>query len=411
MKHKYKINIDQPVPSDEQIARHQDFGRILADYHNLTQPIYRVPLYKNPKAFIGLVLIAVIAGLVFWTVDQENKDKAKENALAAIPAEVKMAEENSFLKAPVAALQVPAVTLDIDAAKPQQLALADGTVLSIPANALGTADGQQATGQVHLQVRQVGSIAELIAMGLPMRMDGKLISPLEVMEITATMDHPEGPQVLSLAPDAKITIEVPVADNALQARQLFTLDPQARAWRSASAAPIQPREKPSHRAAMPDSDGFGVVEYDAQGHIIPKPRHTPDGDKPIHVLQFDMGQLGIVCLGEAQGQITGTTHKVRFTDANDQPLRLLTLYGLARGRNTVEFLWPKTADFAFDISIAPSMTHSYVGFLADGRLASVSKVEALPDDQGVQVLKMQVSAAPIKDLQELTQLIDGLAGL
>ena len=49
MKHKYKINIDQPVPSDDKIAQHKDFGRILADYRNLTEPIYNRPLYKNPK--------------------------------------------------------------------------------------------------------------------------------------------------------------------------------------------------------------------------------------------------------------------------------------------------------------------------------------------------------------------------
>ena len=69
MKHKYKINIDQPVPSDAQIDRHKDFGRTLAAYHNLTQPIYRVPLYKNPKAFIGLVLIFTIAALVFCSAE------------------------------------------------------------------------------------------------------------------------------------------------------------------------------------------------------------------------------------------------------------------------------------------------------------------------------------------------------
>ncbi len=413
MKHKYKINIDQPVPSDAQIDRHKDFGRTLAAYHNLTQPIYRVPLYKNPKAFIGLVLILTIAGLVFWAVEEEDKEKAKEKERMELPADVRMAEENSFLKAPISALQVPAVTLDFDGSKPQKLALADGTTMSLPANSFGRPDGIMAQKPIHLKVRQVNSIAELISLGLPMYTEGKLISPTDVIEISATNDGVEGPETLILSPNAKISIEVPVADDALQARQLFTLDPKTHAWRSAAAAPITPHAKPSNKAMINGNDGFGVVEYDAQGNIIPQKKATvPAGEKPIQVLQFDLGQLGTVCLGEAIGQASGSVpYKVRFTDPSGQPLRLLTLYGLAKGRNTVEFLWPKSADFAFDINIAPSVTNSYVGFLPDGRLATIQNVVAMPETQDVHVLQMQVSAAPIKDLQELTQLIDGLTGL
>ena len=128
MKHKYKINIDQPVPSDDKIAQHKDFGRILADYRNLTEPIYNRPLYKNPKAFMGLALILTIAFLVFWAVEKEEKDKA--NATVELPAEIKMAEENSFLKPPSPTLSVPSIRLKADFAKPQKVTLPDGLVLT-----------------------------------------------------------------------------------------------------------------------------------------------------------------------------------------------------------------------------------------------------------------------------------------
>jgi hypothetical protein len=412
MKHKYNIKIDPPVPTDAQIGSHKDFGRILADYHNLTQPIYRVPLYKNPKAFLGLVLILTIAGLVFWQVEKEEKDEREQKELAALPAEVRLAAENSFLKAPFPALQVPTVTLDIDNTKPQKLALADGTVLNLPADAFGFPDGMMAKGQIHLQVRQVSSIAALIAMGLPLQSDGQLISPTQVLEINATADQVEGPSSVVLG-NAKITIEVPVAANALQARQIYTLDPVARTWRSAAAAPVNPHPRKQNRTSIQHNDGFGVVEYDDQGKVIPTPKPASDSAMAtVHVLQFDLAQLGTVCLGEAQGKPSGSApYKVRFTDADGQALRLLTLYGLAKGRNSVEFLWPKSADFAFDIDIAPSVTQSYVGFLPDGRLATIQNVAAMPETQDVHVLQMRVSAAPIKDIQELTQLIDGLTGL
>ncbi len=413
MKHKYKINIDPPVPSDAQIDRHKDFGRTLAAYHNLTQPIYRKPLYKNPKAFIGLVLILTIAGLVFWAVEDEEKEKAKEKELMELPMDVKMAQENSFLKAPAQGIALQRVGFDIVGNKAQKITLNDGSVLTIPANAFELPSDMQPEN-VYLQATQAHSIAEVIAMGLPMQTDGKLIDPAKILEIKAFVPHAIGSRKeVTLAPGTKITIEVPVADNALQARQLFTLDPKTHVWNSAATAPIQPQPKRSNRVSLDPNDGFGVVEYDAKGHVIPKPKaNTPKDEQPIQVLQFEMAQLGIVCLGELQGQPIGSvTYKARFTDPAGQPLRLLTLYGITKRRNTVAFLWPKSADFAFDLQVAPNLPNSYVGFLPDGRLATISNVGALDDSQDVHVLQMQVSAAPVKDLQELTQLIDGLAGL
>jgi hypothetical protein len=413
MKHKYKINIDPPVPSDAQIDRHKDFGRTLAAYHNLTQPIYRKPLYKNPKAFMGLVLIFTIAALVFWAVEDEEKDKAKEKELLELPLEVKMAQENSFLKAPARGIAVQSEGFDIVGTNAQKITLTDGSTLTIPADAFELPSDMRPE-DVYLQVTQMHSIAEVIAMGLPMQTDGKLIDPATILEIRAFIPHAIGSRKeVALASNAKITVEVPVAANALQARQLFTLDPKTHAWRSAAAAPIQPHPKKSNRVSIDPNDGFGVVEYDAQGQVIPKPKaNTPKGEQPIQVLQFDLAQLGILCLGELQAQPIGSVaYKARFTDPARQPLRLLTLYGIAKGRNTVEFLWPKSADFAFDLHLAPGQNVSYVGFLPDGRLATLRNIGAMPETQAVQVLQMQVSAAPVKDLPELTQLIDSLTGL
>jgi hypothetical protein len=399
MKHKYKINIDQPVPSDDKIAQHKDFGRILADYRNLTEPIYNRPLYKNPKAFMGLALILTIAFLVFWAVEKEEKDKA--NATVELPAEIKMAEENSFLKPPVQTLSVPSLQLKADFAKPQKLSLPQGVVLSVPANAFEGENGDAVSGDVELVVRNTAQPADWIAMGLPMQTDKSMISPMLVLDIQAMQSG----KPLRLKPGQKISIEREVAPDFGKAQSVFTLDTKARTWTGGANETIQPVARKVGVASLSQEDGFGVVQFDEKGQVLPQKQPVNAAGKEIKVLQFDISQLGIVCLGESAANSGLLTQKVRFTDVNGQALRLLTLYSLPKGMNTVQFHWPKTADFVFEVGFIAGNTSQLVGFLPDGRLAVAKKVGILPESDAVHTLKMEISAAPVKDLQDLTQLL------
>ncbi len=282
MKHKYKINIDQPVPSDDKIAQHKDFGRILADYRNLTEPIYNRPLYKNPKAFMGLALILTIAFLVFWAVEKEEKDKA--NATVELPAEIKMAEENSFLKPPLQALSVPSLRLKADFAKPQKLTLPQGLVLSVPANAFEGENGDAVTGDVELVVRNTAQPADWIAMGLPMQTDKSMISPMLVLDIQAMQSG----KPLRLKPGQKISIEREVAPDFGKAQSVFTLDTKARTWIGGQNDGIQPIARKVGVASLPQEDGFGVVQFDEKGQVLPQKQPANVAGKEIKVMQFDI---------------------------------------------------------------------------------------------------------------------------
>lgn len=72
---KYKFNINKPDPSDEEINRHKDFKKLKANYHRVTTPLYKTPLYKNKKVFLGLLLVVVIAYLISEAIDEEKKNK------------------------------------------------------------------------------------------------------------------------------------------------------------------------------------------------------------------------------------------------------------------------------------------------------------------------------------------------
>lgn len=405
MKHKYKINIDQPVPSDDKIAQHKDFGRILADYRNLTEPIYNRPLYKNPKAFMGLALILTVAFLVFWAVEKEEKDKA--NPTVELPMELKMAEENSFLHPPSATVAVPSMRMKSDFAKPEKVALANGLVLTIPADAFENEDGTPTQGEVEVVLRVASTPAEFIAMGLPMQTEKQVIDPVVVIDVqAAAIGKP-----LRLKPGRQIAVEQQVAPDFAHAQAIFSLDLPNRAWTGGNNESVQPVVRKVAMASLPQEDGFGVVQFDEKGQVIPQKQPTHVAGKEIKVLQFNIGQLGIVCLGETAGNSSGLlTHKLRLTDRQGQPLRILTLYSLPKGLNTVQFHWPTTADFQFEVGTMAGSTSTLVGFLPDGRLA-IAKDISLPAENGnAHTLPMEISAAPVKDLQDLTQLLAATSG-
>lgn len=70
----YKINNDsKAIPSDEEINRHKDFSKLSHAYQSFTKRP-KLPLYKNPKVFIALVLIALLAWLIAEEYSKEESD-------------------------------------------------------------------------------------------------------------------------------------------------------------------------------------------------------------------------------------------------------------------------------------------------------------------------------------------------
>lgn len=84
---KYKFNIDKPDPSDEKIDRHKDFGKLQANYNRMTKPLYKTPLYKNPKVFLVLLLILVLAYVIaeFTAEKKEHTTPPKKDSALLLP--------------------------------------------------------------------------------------------------------------------------------------------------------------------------------------------------------------------------------------------------------------------------------------------------------------------------------------
>lgn len=79
----YKFNIDPRPPKEEKIAEHRDFGRVMHNYQRMTNPLYRTPLYRYRKIFLGLLLVLVVAFIVseYGNEQKEEQKKQKQDSI------------------------------------------------------------------------------------------------------------------------------------------------------------------------------------------------------------------------------------------------------------------------------------------------------------------------------------------
>lgn len=83
MKQRYRIAPEGPPRiSDADIARHKDARRLLFNYHRaLARP--KRPLYKDPKAFIALLIIVLLSIFIAEVVEKEQASAPAERSTPA----------------------------------------------------------------------------------------------------------------------------------------------------------------------------------------------------------------------------------------------------------------------------------------------------------------------------------------
>jgi hypothetical protein len=424
MKHNYKIRIDESPPTEEQISRHKNFDRILADHHRLTQPIYRRPLYKNPKAFIGLVLILVIGFLVFQAVEEEKE----ELALKELPVEIRDAEERAFFTPPLAGLTVDydnyaiigdTLYSEVDG----QLAFDLGSqgTLMVPRNAFVTGDGSPVPiREVVLRVRHFNDPLEMVAAGIPMHTtDGEDQYQLEAVNMLDVRAERNGTP-LELAKGQRLTLVLPNrAEAPDRDLQLYHLDPVERKWIGTQPAYEilrKPLNGESIKAHRPTDDGFNMVEFDENGEPI-RNVEEPDVDDSSpaamgYQQQISISDLGVLSLDRKLTHQRYQQARVRLVDEAGKPVTTYALYKLIDGVNTVAYFWPQDKELTFELSYLPGLPQTVFGFTSDGHLfqTGVDALGALVDDDAVQDLKVRISDRPVQNIDELKQLLSADSG-
>lgn len=73
----YRIPPKALAPTDAEIGRYRDFGKLVYNYERMVQPLYKRPLYKDPKSVIVLLIIVLLAILVAEVAEKEKAPPVK----------------------------------------------------------------------------------------------------------------------------------------------------------------------------------------------------------------------------------------------------------------------------------------------------------------------------------------------
>ncbi len=74
----YKFKIGNTIPPDDKIDKHKDFKKLRANYDETVKPLYKRPLYKDPKA---LIVVLIILLLTYVLVEVYQKEANEENKM------------------------------------------------------------------------------------------------------------------------------------------------------------------------------------------------------------------------------------------------------------------------------------------------------------------------------------------
>lgn len=68
---KYKLNNESKKElTQEQVNKHKNFSKLVANYDRATKYSERKPFYKDPKAFLALIIIL----LILWLLLMDEKE-------------------------------------------------------------------------------------------------------------------------------------------------------------------------------------------------------------------------------------------------------------------------------------------------------------------------------------------------
>ncbi len=68
----------------EEVMKLRSFQRLKTDYKRATRDLHRNRLYKDPKLFLGLLLVLLILWILWGIVEEEEKNLKKHNPIERV---------------------------------------------------------------------------------------------------------------------------------------------------------------------------------------------------------------------------------------------------------------------------------------------------------------------------------------
>ncbi|MFK8005334.1 MAG: hypothetical protein AB8H03_03145 [Saprospiraceae bacterium] len=197
----YNIKINPPQPSSEDIAKHQDFDALLAQFKETPLPEEveperkpRVIWLRYAAAAAAVFLLAVmVRGLL-----QGEKGMSEEQYFASQP----------FINPPLDDIKPTFASTKINANEGGIYEYDNGSKLIVPAAAFRNADGKLVEGEVEIEYREMHDYVDFFLSGIPMTYDSAgtkyVLESAGMVEIIAKQNG----QPVKMQPGKEIKVEL-----------------------------------------------------------------------------------------------------------------------------------------------------------------------------------------------------------
>ncbi|RMG88004.1 MAG: OmpH family outer membrane protein, partial [Bacteroidetes bacterium] len=227
MKKNYKIKIDPPPLSSEEIARFKDFDALLKQYQEQPAPEKSWPRLKTRHIAAALAVAAGLALLLFVRDGSTNWfDEAQDTYFAQRP----------FIDPPFESVRPAFASFKLNASKGGVYEYESGSKLKVPPAAFVDESGEVIGGEVEIKYREFHDYVDFFLSGIPMTYDSAGVTyTLEsagMMEVYAEKD---GKRV-KMAPGKTIAVElvsnvnVPPHLDRPPRYNIYRLDEEKKAW-------------------------------------------------------------------------------------------------------------------------------------------------------------------------------------
>ncbi|MFT4677968.1 MAG: hypothetical protein ACI84C_001047 [Flavobacteriales bacterium] len=78
---RFEVDNEQEPLTDEQISKYKDYGKVVSSYEQTLHDIHRKPLYKNPLAFLALLVFLLIFYLVLKSAETSEPLEREGNEI------------------------------------------------------------------------------------------------------------------------------------------------------------------------------------------------------------------------------------------------------------------------------------------------------------------------------------------
>ena len=201
----YKINIDKPKPTQEEILAGRNFDQLLKQYNASPGKVIKKPFWKT-TGFIGSVAaVAATVAIVLMMTNSNNNPITNETqgpAIANNGDNTNPSNDNNATPAwtptkrtvapPLAGVDVPFKQYKVSAVKGGKISYPSGTSITFQPNSFVDAAGNPVNGNVDVQYREMHDAVDFFLSGIPMAYDSAgatyQLESAGMMEIAAFVD-------------------------------------------------------------------------------------------------------------------------------------------------------------------------------------------------------------------------------